>query len=141
MGGEPVTVEVCEKFHRDFCDKLAAHDVQAQRIEQRTIATEQAVTKIIEAQVSLAAASSAHSEALAEISESQKRTQANNEQASNNLKLATEAILENSKWQTWAQSNLTAQQNYRVKENWRLIGIVALFVTVLLGLKAAGITI
>jgi cystathionine beta-lyase/cystathionine gamma-synthase len=122
---EPVTVDICEQYHRDFCSKLAAHDERAGVMERN-------VKVIMDAQ----AAQAKSQEILAA---SQEKTQKHLEQASANLEMATQAIAANSEWQAWAQSSLSSNQADRAKEMWRLLGIVALVVAALLGLKSLGI--
>ena len=140
-------------------ETIRVHDEQAKRIDNRVIACEGGIMKILEAQTmqtsiltaqaaTLKTQTDCHEKMLA----SQEKTQAHLESASANLEIATQAIADNSRWQSWAQTNLSTSgdatramqkeaQAYRLKENWRLIGIIAAIITVLLGLKAVGITI
>jgi anti-sigma factor ChrR (cupin superfamily) len=124
---EPVTVDVCEKYHKDFCERLARHDERAEAMGGK-------LTAIMDAQA-------AQAKSQERIAESQEKTQKHLEQASANLEVATQAIAANSEWQAWAQKALSSNQTARAKEMWRLLGIVALVVAALLGLKTLGIAL
>ncbi len=122
---EPVTVDVCEKYHQEICERLAKHDERAEAIErsQNMIIESQAV--IIKSQECAAIRD--------------EKIEGHLERASANLEVATQAIADNAKWQAWAQQSLSSIQSDRAKEMWRLIGLTSIVVTALLGLKSLGI--
>jgi hypothetical protein len=125
MEGQPVTVDVCEKYHQEICERLAKHDERAEAIEksQDMILESQAV--IIKSQENAAMRD--------------EKIERHLEAASANLEVATQAIADNAKWQAWAQQSLSSDQSARRKEMWRLLGIVCIVILALFGLKVAGI--
>lgn len=158
-GSLGLTLAEYETFHKQLMETIQIHDEQAKRIDARVIACEGGIMRILETQTTQAAILTAQGVALKtqaecheRLLESQEKTVKNLESASKNLEVATAAIASNSQWQEFAQTSLIKSQedrerevklasDYRRKENWRLIGIIAAFVTVLLGLKALGIDV
>lgn len=111
--GDPVTVDVCERFHREVCERIDGVDAKLDRI----------------AEAELAQAASLE------------RTQAHLEGAAKELEQAAKTINAQTKVQDWMQGEITATRATVSKENWRLIGVMVIVLIALLGLKASGISI
>lgn len=114
MAGEPVTLEDCQRFHREVCDLIDGVDAKLDRV----VDSELAQAKSLE------------------------RTQAHLESASATLEQAAKNIQENSEWRSWAQGEMSAHRKAISKENWRLIyvitGVVVVLVAALTGLRMGG---
>lgn len=116
-----MTVHDCERFHREVCDKLVAHDRRVDEFSTK-------LDKVVDAEVRQAA--------------SLDRTQLHLEGAAKELEQAARTINAQSKCMDWMQGEISANRQATHKENWKLITVVCVVVGVLVaaltGLKAGG---
>jgi hypothetical protein len=105
-------------------DELAKHDKRAAQIEVCLEVHGKALEQISAAQASTAI--------------SHQKTQENLEEASKALKQAAETVAENSKWQTWAQSQISTSQKFLSSQYAKVMIVILGIVAAAFGLKAGG---
>lgn len=106
-----VTVDDCERFHRQVCDRIDGVDAKLDRV--------------VDAEVRQAA--------------SLERTQQHLEGAAAELEQAARTINAQSKVQDWMQSEISKSRSAIHGENWKLIVTLCAALLIVAGLKAGGV--
>lgn len=115
---EAATVQDCERFHREMCEQLAAHDKRVDDFSTK-------LDRVVDAELSQAA--------------SLDRTQLHLEGAAKELEQAARTINAQSNCMNWMQGEISASRTAAHKENRKLISAVVAVLIVLAGLKAGGV--
>lgn len=106
-----VTVDDCERFHRQVCDRIDGVDAKLDRV--------------VDAEIRQAA--------------SLERTQQHLEGAAAELEQAARTINAQSKVQEWMQSEISKSRSAIHGENWKLIAALCTTLLIVAGLKVGGL--